>query len=126
MKSSEITFLPDSLLVCYQVMFTDYPDIVSVFQLQKMLSRLIYETIPKLHLHGRPTSIMQVNDGVGLEPRLIAVMEHVAIQRARIHSQVVDTQRFEQQTERLEILEQTSRRYARSWALCGQGSATRS
>ena len=34
---------------------------------------------------------MQVNDGVGLEPRLIAVMEYVATQRARVHSQVVDT-----------------------------------
>ena len=48
MKSSEITFLPDSLLVCYQVMFTDYPDIVSVFQLQKMLKisrQLAYELI---------------------------------------------------------------------------------
>ena len=48
MKSSEISFLPDSLLVCYQVMFTDYPDIVSVFQLQKMLKisrQLAYELI---------------------------------------------------------------------------------
>lgn len=48
MKSSELSFLPDSLLVCYQVMFTDYPDIVSVFQLQKMLKisrQLAYELI---------------------------------------------------------------------------------
>lgn len=48
MKSSEITNLPNSLPVYYQVMFTDYPDIVSVLQLQKMLNisrQLAYELI---------------------------------------------------------------------------------
>lgn len=49
MKSFESSPLkPNNLLICYQVMFTDYPDIVSVFQLQKMLNisrQLAYELI---------------------------------------------------------------------------------
>lgn len=48
MKSFELSPRNDDLLLCYQVMFTDYPDIVSVFQLQKMLNisrQLAYELI---------------------------------------------------------------------------------
>ena len=48
MKSSNLFPESDNLLICYQVMFTDFPDIVSVFQLQKMLNisrQLAYELI---------------------------------------------------------------------------------
>ena len=48
MKSFDLSPHNDDLLLCYQVMFTDYPDIVSVFQLQKMLNisrQLAYELI---------------------------------------------------------------------------------
>ena len=48
MKSLDASPKADNLLLCYQVMFTDYPDIVSVFQLQKMLNisrQLAYELI---------------------------------------------------------------------------------
>ena len=48
MKSSDLSPGTDNLLVCYQVMFTDYPDIVSVLQLQQMLNisrQLAYELI---------------------------------------------------------------------------------
>ena len=48
MKLSDLSPRTDDLLVCYQVMFTDYPDIVSVFQLQKMLNisrQLAYDLI---------------------------------------------------------------------------------
>ena len=48
MKSFDLSPHNDDLLLCCQVMFTDYPDIVSVFQLQKMLNisrQLAYELI---------------------------------------------------------------------------------
>ena len=48
MKSSNLFPESDNLLICYQVMFTDFPDIVSVLQLQQMLSisrQLAYELI---------------------------------------------------------------------------------
>ena len=48
MKSSNLFPESDILLICYQVMFTDYPDIVSVLQLQQMLNisrQLAYELI---------------------------------------------------------------------------------
>lgn len=48
MKSYNLSSETDNLLICYQVMFTDFPDIVSVLQLQQMLSisrQLAYELI---------------------------------------------------------------------------------
>lgn len=48
MKSSNLFPESDNLLICYQVMFNDFPDIVSVLQLQQMLSisrQLAYELI---------------------------------------------------------------------------------
>ena len=48
MKSYNLSSDTDNFLICYQVMFTDFPDIVSVLQLQQMLSisrQLAYELI---------------------------------------------------------------------------------
>ena len=48
MKSYNLSSETDNLLICYQVMFTDFPDIVSVIQLQQMLNisrQLAYELI---------------------------------------------------------------------------------
>ncbi len=48
MKYFDSSSPSDNFLMCYQVMFKDYPDIITVFQLQKMLNisrQLAYELI---------------------------------------------------------------------------------
>ncbi len=42
----------------------------TIRKLQQVLRRVVYESVAELHLHGRPASVVQVDDGICLEPRL--------------------------------------------------------
>jgi hypothetical protein len=61
----------------------------------------------ELDLDRAPAAIAQLHDRVHLNAVVVAVVEHLALQRLGKHPQVANHQRLEQQPQPLQILEQT-------------------
>ena len=68
--------------------------------------------LAELHLDGPPATIVQDDDGVGLETRLIAIVVDGSPQLGRIHAQITHAQRFEKQPEGTKVQQELPRRRA--------------
>lgn len=78
----------------------------SVSQLFQMGRRNINLLFSELDLNESPSSIMQANDRVRFQSRLIPIMEHISAKRISIHTQVANTHGLKQQAKGLEIIKE--------------------
>lgn len=60
----------------------------------------------ELDLNESPSSIMQANDRIRFQSRLIPIMEHISAKRISIHTQIANTHGLKQQAKGLEIIKE--------------------
>lgn len=63
----------------------------------------------ELDLNESPSSIMQANDRIRFQSRLIPIMEHISAKRISIHTQIANTHGLKQQAKGLEIIKESLR-----------------
>ena len=80
-----------------------------VAELQEVLCALVGPAVVEFHLHRAPPSHGEMDDGVDLQPVLVAVVAHVSVHRLRVHPEVPHDHGFEQEPEGLRVVDQVIR-----------------
>ena len=75
-------------------------------ELQEVTRRVVNPAGAELDLERSPAPVCGLHNGVDLQPRIVPVLEYFGIGGLRVHAQIANDQRFEEESEQLEVLQQ--------------------